>query len=67
MILLFPPLIHSINSPEGKEAFKPKCHLFYTSRVVDFAGDGLVKWAGIDGKSDIVDDSGRVSNEEDTN
>lgn len=60
MILLFPTLIEGINTDEGREAFKPKCHMFYTQRVVDLKGDGLDKWAGLDGKSDKVDDDGEV-------
>ena len=56
MILLFPTLIDGITSAEAKEAFKAECHLFYNQRVVDFDGDGRVKWEGIDGKSIKLDD-----------
>ena len=60
MILLFPTLIDGINTKKGREAFKAQCHMFYTQRVVDFKDDGLDKWAGLDGKSDKVDDDGDV-------
>lgn len=60
MILLFPTLIEDINSKEAREAFKPTCHMFYPRRVVDFPGDGAVKWAGLDNQSDILDDEGNV-------
>lgn len=60
MILLFPSLIEKIGTPEGREAFKPTCHMFYKNRIVDFKGDGLVKWAGLDNKSDLLDDDENV-------
>jgi len=60
MILLFPPLIKGINTKEGKEAFKPTCHMFYPQRVAEFRGDGLVKWEGLDNGSDLLDDDGNV-------
>jgi len=58
MVLLFPTLIQGITTARGKEAFKPQCHLFYPQRVLDFKGDGLDKWEGLDGKSPKLDDEG---------
>ncbi|KAJ9133376.1 hypothetical protein NKR23_g10730 [Pleurostoma richardsiae] len=58
MILIYPTLLDNIVSPEGRDVFKVKQHIFYKSRVVDFKGDGAVKWAGLDGKSEKVDDDG---------
>ena len=63
MVLLFPPLIHGISSAEAREVFRPQCHLFYSSRVIDFPSDGLIKWAGLDGKSARLDDVGNVLKE----
>lgn len=60
MILLFPTLIEGINKREAREAFKPTCHMFYGSRVVDFTGDGIVKWKGLDNQSDLLDDDDKV-------
>lgn len=58
MIMLFPSLIEGVESDAGRHAFKPSCHLFYPQRVVDFTGDGLEKWSGLDGKSDLLRDDG---------
>lgn len=60
MILLFPTLIEGIETPEARKAFESKCHMFYHQRVVDFNGDGIAKWAGLEGKSDLLDDDGNV-------
>lgn len=60
MILLFPTLIEGINTPEGRKAFEAKCHMFYPQRVVDFRDDGIPKFAGMEGKSDLLDDDGNV-------
>lgn len=60
MILLFPTLIEGINTPQGRKAFEAKCHMFYPQRVVDFTGDGKTKYAGLEDKSDVVDDDGNV-------
>ena len=60
MILLFPPLIKNINTPEAREAFKPSCHMFYPQRVAEFKGDGIVKWKGLDNGSDLIDDDENV-------
>jgi hypothetical protein len=59
MILLFPTLIEGINTPEGRKAFKPACHIFYPQRVCDIK-DGLGKWAGLDFMSDRINDEGQV-------
>ncbi|KAH0833547.1 putative glutathione-dependent formaldehyde-activating family gfa protein [Fonsecaea pedrosoi] len=60
MILLFPPLIKDINTPAGREAFRPTCHMFYPQRVASFKGDGIVKWKGLDNTSDLLDDDENV-------
>lgn len=60
MILLFPSLIEGIATKQGREAFKPACHMFYPQRLVDFTGDGVVKWRGLDNQSDLLDDDGTV-------
>ena len=59
MIMLFPELIKGIHSDKGKEAFKVQDHICWGSRMTDegvFKGDGVKKWAGIDGKSTLLDD-----------
>lgn len=56
MILLFPSLIEGIQEKKAREAFKPTCHMFYPQRLVDFDGDGIVKWKGLDNQSDLLDD-----------
>ena len=60
MILLFPPLVKEIMSPEGRKAFKAQSHMFYNQRVVDFHGDGITKFEGLDGSSNKLDDDGNV-------
>lgn len=60
MILLFPTLIEGITKKEVQDVFKPTCHMFYTQRVVNFNGDGVVKWKGLDNKSDLIDDDENV-------
>lgn len=60
MILLFPTLVEGVNTARGRWAFAAKCHMFYPQRVVDFRGDGKVKYAGLEGRSDVVDDEGNV-------
>ena len=62
MILLFPTLIDGINTPEGRKAFRPACHMFYPQRVCDVK-DGLDKWAGLDFSSDRLGDEGEVVEE----
>lgn len=60
MILLYPTLIEGIETPEARKAFESKCHMFYPQRVVDFKGDGIAKWSGLEGESDLLDDDGNV-------
>jgi hypothetical protein len=55
MILLFPSLVH-LKTDEDKQYFKPRCHMFYGQRVMDIP-DGLPKWSGINGESDLIEDS----------
>lgn len=60
MILLFPTLLEGITTPEGRKAFEAKCHMFYPQRVVDFRGDGIKKFSGLEDESDLLDDDGNV-------
>jgi len=55
MILLFPTLI-KFRSEEEKNNFAATCHMFYEKRIVDIK-DGLPKWSGMSGKSDLIADS----------
>ena len=55
MILLFPSLVH-LKTDEDKAYFKPRCHMFYGQRVMDVP-DGLPKWSGLSGDSDLIEDS----------
>ncbi|PMD37603.1 hypothetical protein L207DRAFT_545837 [Hyaloscypha variabilis F] len=55
MILLFPGMI-KWKSVEERKKFMPSCHMFYEQRVVDIP-DGLPKWSGMSGKSDLIADS----------
>ena len=34
--------------------------MFYSSRATNFAGDGVVKWTGLDNQSDLIDDDENV-------
>ncbi|SPO01970.1 uncharacterized protein DNG_04643 [Cephalotrichum gorgonifer] len=52
MALVFPTLIE-FRSREERSLFKPQCHIFYAHRVVDIP-DGATKWAGMDGKSEVL-------------
>ncbi|KAL7933171.1 Mss4-like protein [Trichoderma chlorosporum] len=54
MVLLFPTLL-SFESTAQRKNFDAQCHLFYPQRVVDIL-DGKPKWAGLDDKSDLVDE-----------
>lgn len=59
MIMLFPELIEGIRSARGREAFEVKDHICWPARVVAegaFEGDGVRKWAGVDGRSELLDD-----------
>lgn len=55
MILLFPTLI-DFKSPEERKNFDISCHMFYPRRVLDIP-DGKPKWSGINGQSDLIEDS----------
>ncbi|MCJ1225607.1 hypothetical protein MMC12_002256 [Toensbergia leucococca] len=55
MILLFPALIHFKGNKEDMKNFAPTCHIFYPQRVVDIP-DGLPKWTGLNGKSELIED-----------
>ncbi|KAL8795135.1 MAG: hypothetical protein Q9195_002432 [Heterodermia aff. obscurata] len=55
MILLFPTLINW-ESPEERKNFDISCHMFYQRRVVDIP-DGKPKWDGINGQSELIEDS----------
>ncbi|PSR77043.1 hypothetical protein BD289DRAFT_350063, partial [Coniella lustricola] len=57
MIMLFPELLRGIKSPRGREAFKIHDHICWPARLVDegvFDGDGVKKWRGVDGRSELV-------------
>lgn len=63
MVMLFPELIREIHTDRAKKAFKPGDHLCWGSRVVEngvFEGDGVRKWAGVDGRSELIDDGNRT-------
>ncbi|PQE24219.1 glutathione-dependent formaldehyde-activating family gfa protein [Rutstroemia sp. NJR-2017a BVV2] len=55
MILLFPTLL-KFKSKEEKDRFMPTCHMFYGKRITDIP-DGLPKWTGINGESELIEDS----------
>jgi hypothetical protein len=59
MILLYPSLIDGIDTARGRDCFRAQCHMFYPERVVDIR-DMLPKWKGLDGKSEPLDEDGRV-------
>lgn len=40
------------------QAFRPKCHIFYERRVVDVK-DGLVKWRGLNDRSELMGEEER--------
>lgn len=51
MWLAFPTLFDFGDPPRVPDAFKPTCHIFYGSRVMDI-DDGLPKWSGHKGQSE---------------
>lgn len=53
MWLAFPTLFDFGNPVMVPAAFRPTCHIFYGSRVLD-VDDGLPKWAGHRGDSRLV-------------
>lgn len=50
MWLAFPTLFDFGSPPSVPQAFRPTCHIFYATRVMDVA-DGLPKWSGHKEKS----------------
>ena len=73
MILLFPTLIHFEGKEEMEKfkpkyvlinfisatlhlLIQDRCHMFYSERVIDIP-DGLPKWTGLNGSSDLIEDS----------
>ncbi|KAJ5050941.1 uncharacterized protein L3040_002808 [Drepanopeziza brunnea f. sp. 'multigermtubi'] len=59
MILLFPGLIEWGEGEKGREkraGWEAECHMFYENRVVDIL-DGKPKWAGMQGESELIEDS----------
>ena len=53
MWLAFPTLFDFAALPEIPMAFRPSCHIFYGSRVLDVQ-DTLPKWAGHKNKSPLL-------------
>ncbi|KAK6581779.1 hypothetical protein PZA11_005476 [Diplocarpon coronariae] len=53
MILLFPG---GLDDAAVGRAWGAECHMFYADRAVDI-NDGLPKWAGMQGQSDLIADS----------
>ena len=45
MWLAFPTLFDFGSPPQVPNAFRPTCHIFYGTRVME-CGDGLPKWSG---------------------
>ncbi|CAG8092918.1 unnamed protein product [Penicillium nalgiovense] len=64
--LIFPELISVEGSHDEqkhrREAFYPKCHIFYKQRLVDILDD-LPKWSEMDEESEILDRYGRKRND----
>ena len=50
MFLAFGPLFDFGHPPQVPAAFRPTCHIFYGSRVIDMP-DSLPKYLGHKGKS----------------
>jgi hypothetical protein len=53
MWLAFPTLFDFGEPPRVPNAFKPTCHIFYGTRVIDVA-DGLPKWSGHKERSERI-------------
>ena len=51
MWLAFPSLFDFGDSPKVPKKFKPTCHIFYSTRVIDM-DDDLPKWSGHKNKSE---------------
>ncbi|KAL4904391.1 hypothetical protein BDW74DRAFT_154742 [Aspergillus multicolor] len=60
--LIFPELIdYEVSGTDHdtwRRTFESRMHIFYTSRTMDIP-DGKPKWAGLDEKSDALDDYGK--------
>ncbi|KAJ5462579.1 hypothetical protein N7475_007523 [Penicillium sp. IBT 31633x] len=61
--LIFPQLIElegsSDEQRQKREIFKPTCHIFYESRMIELP-DGLPKWTGMENSSERMDDHGKM-------
>ena len=53
MWLTFPSLFDFGFPPKVPKAYRPTCHIFYGSRLIDI-GDGLPKWSGHKNNSERV-------------
>ena len=53
MWLAFPSLFDFGVTPKVPEAFKPTCHIFYNTRMIDL-NDGLPKWSGHKNESALL-------------
>lgn len=53
MWLAFPSLFDFGITPEVPESFKPTCHIFYSTRMIDL-NDNLPKWSGHKNKSVLL-------------
>jgi hypothetical protein len=51
MWLAFPTLFHFDQIPDS---FRPSCHIFYGSRVLDNIKDDIPKWSGHKGRSTLL-------------
>ena len=54
MWLAFPTLFDFGTPPQVPDAFRPSCHIFYATRVMD-VDDGLPKWSGHKDESTLLD------------
>ncbi|KAI4183838.1 MAG: hypothetical protein L6R41_005161 [Letrouitia leprolyta] len=48
--------VHDLGCPEERKNFEISCHMFYPRRVLDIP-DGKPKWTGINGQSDLIEDT----------
>ena len=53
MWLAFPSLFDFGHPPQVPASFKPTCHIFYATRVMDMPDD-LPKWSGHKNKSILL-------------
>ena len=56
MWLAFPSLFNFADLPDVPATFKPTCHIFYGTRVMDIH-DGLPKWTGHKNHSELYSDA----------